>query len=422
MRGIRSRATSPARTTATVTTSRSPRRRTSIRDSPYATPRAKSLERDVRTIPFLRFEDNESHGEGLFSFRFGDEAPGEVHGDREHPFIVRNLRAWESHYAIRPNVRCFLLEGLRVQNAAYGIYHPDYDRHVYRDVELHNVTAEPLNGGHDELSLPYGDFTYDRLTLIDCRLGRDPLIQLTGVGAEARASPDISAVSRSDNCASDVGSVDFGGGPRTNRVDNPVSYFFHGTPTPGTLTRVASVKIPAVAKDDGYRSIDGWTGPEARATTVKDIPFPELLAPVDDLPPATLITSIQSEGDKRLVRGVAHDNGEIEACPRQWSASQDHCSACWRCRLDHYARRSRRWPLFRPVQGSRWKCGAYAPRNPAAFRPLTDAAKAAGCIFPSSYDQIRGSAGSKFCTELAAHSQIFRNGRQLRIGLLWRLS
>lgn len=34
----------------------------------------------------------------------------------------------------------------------------------------------------------------------------------------------------------------------------------------------------------------------------KDIQFPELLAPVDDLPPATLITKIQSEGDKRQVR------------------------------------------------------------------------------------------------------------------------
>jgi len=32
---------------------------------------------------------------------------------------------------------------------------------------------------------------------------------------------------------------------------------------------------------------------------------------VDDLPPATLITAIKSEGTKRIVSGVSHDNGEI---------------------------------------------------------------------------------------------------------------
>ena len=73
---------------------------------------------------------------------------------RTHPFVARNLRAWASHYAIRPNVRFFLLDGLRVQNTAFGIYHPDYDAHVYRDIEFDNVTAEPINGGHDEESLP----------------------------------------------------------------------------------------------------------------------------------------------------------------------------------------------------------------------------------------------------------------------------
>ncbi len=104
-----------------------------------------------------------------------------MRGDREHPFIVRNLRAWQSHYVIRPNVRCFLLDGLRVKHAAFGVYHPDYDSHVYRNVEFDDVAAEPLNGGHDEESFPEGDFTYDRLTFVKCRLGRDPLIQLTGI-------------------------------------------------------------------------------------------------------------------------------------------------------------------------------------------------------------------------------------------------
>ncbi len=271
----------------------------------------RTAESDVRTLPFLRFEDNESHGEGLFSFRFGDEVPGTVHGDREHPFVVRNLRAWDAHYAIRPNVRFFLLEGLRVTNAAYGIYHPDYDVHVYRDVELHNVSAEPINGGHDEASLPYGNFTYDRLTLENCRLERDPLIQLTGIGSKPDLAGHFRGITLRNSQSGLTGIVDFGGGPRTKKIDNPVSYFFHNTSGADTVTRVASAKLPAVTNNDAYHSINGWTGPEARAVADNGVLFPELLAPVDDLPPATLITGIQSVGARRLVRGVTHDNGEI---------------------------------------------------------------------------------------------------------------
>jgi len=268
---------------------------------------------DVRTIPFFRFEDNESHGDGLFSFRFGDEEHGTVHGDRQHPFIARNLRAWESHYVIRPNVQFFLLDGLKVKNAAYGIYHPDYDSHVYRDLEFHSVNSEPLNGGHDERSLPFGNFTYDRLTFENCRMGRDPLIQLTRNGS----IPDLAGHFRSitvRNCETNSSSVvDFGGGPRSNRIDTPVNYYFHDTPLPSTTTHVASVKIPSVANDATYESIQGWSGPEVRAATIKELPFPDLLDPVDDVPPATLVTNIELSGMTKIVRGVSHDNGEVRS-------------------------------------------------------------------------------------------------------------
>ena len=274
-------------------------------------PDGQAAERDVRTLPFLRFEDNESHSEGLFDFRFGDEAHGSVHGDREHPFIARNLRAWASHYVIRPNVKYFLLDGLRVQNAAFGIYHPDYDAHVYRDITLDNITAEPLNGGHDEESLPYGDFTYDRLIFTNCHLGRDPLIQLTGIAPKSDLAGHFRGVTIANSNSTGSNVVDFGGGPRTEKLDHPVSYYFHDTPSPGAMMRVASMKLPQIMQDSTYRSIADWTGPEARAAEVKSIAFPELLAPVDDLPPATLITSITSEGARRIVSGISHDNGEV---------------------------------------------------------------------------------------------------------------
>jgi len=268
--------------------------------------------RDVRTLPFLRFEDNEAHGDGLFGFRFGDEVHGSVAGDRTHPFVARNLRAWEAHYAIRPNVRFFLLDGLRVKNAAFGVYHPDYDAHVYRDVEFDTVTAEPLNGGHDEDSRPDGDFTFDRLTFKNCRLARDPLVQLTLTATRPGVAGHFRGVTVADS-KSGGGVVDFGGGPRSNKVANPVSYYFHDAPAPGASTRVAGAKTLDPVTDAAYRRIDGWTGGDARAAAATGVPFPQLLAPVDDLPPATLITGIRADGARRVVRGVSHDNGEVAA-------------------------------------------------------------------------------------------------------------
>ncbi len=74
---------------------------------------------------------------------------------------------------------------------------------------------------------------------------------------------------------------------------------------------MVSVNTPDATKDGSYQSMDGWTGPEARAARIKGPAFPDLLAPVDDLPPATLITSVQHNGTSRIVRGIAHDNGDI---------------------------------------------------------------------------------------------------------------
>ena len=49
-----------------------------------------------------------------------------------------------------------------------------------------------------------------------------------------------------------------------------------------------------------------------RTAELKDVAFPtDLLDPVDDLAPATLITSVERRADKLLVRGVTHDNGTL---------------------------------------------------------------------------------------------------------------
>ncbi len=72
----------------------------------------------------------------------------------------------------------------------------------------------------------------------------------------------------------------------------------------------------AAAKDlmeDGhpYREEPGLTSHESRVTEVSDVAWPELLNPRDDLPPATVVTSVRSHLAKLVVAGVTHDNGEI---------------------------------------------------------------------------------------------------------------
>jgi hypothetical protein len=267
--------------------------------------------RDVRTVPFLRFEDNESHSEGLYSFNFGEDAHPSVQGDRSHPFIARNLRAWETHYALRPDLQFFLMDGLDVVNGVYGGYHPDYDAHVYRNITLNNVVSEPINRGHDDDSIQFGDFTYDNLKLENCRTGRDPLIQLTCTSPTAGVAGHFRRLTLINSNSHDANVVDLGGGPRNDKLQNGVAYYFHDYPQPGHTLKVISVKFPDEMRSGLFTSIGGFTGKDVRAADVGEVPFPELLRPVDDLPPATIITDVRRDRGMLRVSGICEDNGEI---------------------------------------------------------------------------------------------------------------
>ena len=264
--------------------------------------------RDVRTVPFYRFDQNESHSEGLYSFNFGDDTHASVHGDRKHPFIATRLIAWETHYAIRPNVQFFLLDGLRVHQAAYGVYHPEYDAQVFRNVYFTKVNGEPINRGHDDESIQYGTFTYENLTLENCRGGRDPLIQMACTAPQPGQSGHFRNLVLKNSNATVGKVVDLGGGPRNPRLVNPVAYYFHDNLEPGRATKIMSAKYEL---PEDFHTIDKFTGKDVRAANVTGIEFPELVDPIDDLPPATQITSVRKTKGKLLVRGVSHDNGEI---------------------------------------------------------------------------------------------------------------
>src|SRR5262249_47543611 len=123
---------------------------------------------DIRTLPFVRFEDNEAHCDGLYGINLG-EGVERVGPDARHPLVMRHTKIWQIHYAFRPMSPSLLCEDLVIDHSVYGIYHPNYDRHVYRHIAINGDGEEPFNRGHDDLSVQYGVVTVDGLTFTTTR-------------------------------------------------------------------------------------------------------------------------------------------------------------------------------------------------------------------------------------------------------------
>src|SRR5262249_37422428 len=65
--------------------------------------------------------------------------PPDVDGvgpDARHPFVIRNLRVWNAHWAFHPVSPSVLVDGLDIADAEYGLWRPVYERHAYRAVAL----------------------------------------------------------------------------------------------------------------------------------------------------------------------------------------------------------------------------------------------------------------------------------------------
>ncbi len=278
-------------------------------------PDGKTKKVDIRTLPFVRFEDNEAHCDGLYGLNLG-EGVNRVGPDEKHPFIIRNMKIWELHYAFRPQSPSVLVEGMRIHRTAYGVYHPNYDRHVYRDLLISEVAAEPFNRGHDDLSVQYGKLAVDGLTFAGHRMSGMPLIQISDDNPTGEAEShfrQVKVINRKD--ASRRALVNLGGGPRpTPKTPKGVPIYLHDWYGPGQVAKVVSTRAKDLINDGSeYRSEMGLTGDESRVARVKDIPFPTLLSPLDDLPPTTVITAVVKGKDgKLLVRGTTADNGTVK--------------------------------------------------------------------------------------------------------------
>ncbi|HVW02692.1 MAG TPA: hypothetical protein VHB77_20210, partial [Planctomycetaceae bacterium] len=273
---------------------------------------------DIRTLPFVEFSDNEAHCDGLYGVNIG-EGVNRVGPDARHPFVVKNMKIWEIHYAFRPQSPSLLVDGLRVHRSEYGVYHPNFDRHVYRNVHLSqdgkSGDAEPFNRGHDDDSVQYGSLTVDGLTFTSHRRSGTPLIQITDDNPTGTAESHFRNVSVVDQRDKPVRAlVNLGAGPRPQpKTPTSVPVYIHDHYGPGRHARVVSVKSGELRGPDAknYKSDEPLTGDESRAIEVTNVTFPQLLDPIDDQPPATVITAVVHTSAGWRVRGVAEDNGTI---------------------------------------------------------------------------------------------------------------
>jgi hypothetical protein len=103
---------------------------------------------DIRTLPFVRFEDNEAHCMRRHAFNLGGGPPngdnemtvGGVGPDVHHPFIIRGLKVWNAHWAFHPVSPSVLVDGADFFESEYGVWKPVYHDHAYRSVKTNRVT------------------------------------------------------------------------------------------------------------------------------------------------------------------------------------------------------------------------------------------------------------------------------------------
>lgn len=106
---------------------------------------------DIRTLPFVRFDGNEAHCQRLFAINLGGFAGGrfnkedsDVEGigpDYQHPFLLRNTKVWDSHWAFHCGAPCVRIEDFDLHDCAYGLWRCVMHRHEYRRLNFSEVNT-----------------------------------------------------------------------------------------------------------------------------------------------------------------------------------------------------------------------------------------------------------------------------------------
>ncbi len=104
---------------------------------------------DVRTLPFVRFEDNESHTHRLFAFNLGgfstndfnkpNRDVGGVGPDAKHPLVIRNLRVWDAHWGFHTGCPRVFIENADFYDCLYGMWRCVLDGHEHNNIRYTEV-------------------------------------------------------------------------------------------------------------------------------------------------------------------------------------------------------------------------------------------------------------------------------------------
>jgi hypothetical protein len=280
---------------------------------PVMTPQGTLQLTDIRTLPFVRFDDNEACCDGRYGFNLG-EGVQRVGPDKLHPFVIRNMRIWEVHYGFRPQSPSVHVDTMLLWRADYGVYHPNYDDHYYKNLYIYDAVSEPFNRGHDDDSIQYGLLVVDGLTFEKINNSASmPLIQISDTNATGNAVSHFRNVNVVNRNGKKQALVNLGGGPRpTPKSDKGVPVYIHDWYGPGKTAKIVSTKTKELENDKlEYRTDPPLTGDASRVAVVDNVQFPKIPEPVDDTPPATVITSVVQKGNRLIVRGTTSDNGSV---------------------------------------------------------------------------------------------------------------
>ena len=288
---------------------------------------------DVRTIAISRFDDNEARAEGFYGMVVaanGNDQPDSgirskamlerikridwTAPDTRHPHMIRNLKISGAHYAFRPHSPSMWMENIRIDSAVYGIYRPCFENQVYKNLHMSELGPEPFNRGMDDASAQVGSISVDGLRVDNLKRGnqRHPFIHMTDNALAAGAECHFRRVVIDDPSGKRP-LFNLGGSQLVDPfVPTGVPYYVHDYFGKGRDAKIISVKANDLIKDgEVYVQKRPITGDESRIAEVKDLPWPTLLEPVDDLPPVTVVTRTEREGPYVMVSGTTHDNGSI---------------------------------------------------------------------------------------------------------------
>jgi len=301
---------------------------------PIRMPDGKEERVDVRTIPIWRFEDNESHTEGLAGMVVAANGNSQQDSpirdqkmldainridwtapDTRHPHVIRGLKIWEAHYAFRPHSPSMWMENVTIHRVAYGIYRPAFDNQVFKNLRLSDAGGEPFNRGMDDASAQVGRVSVDGLTIEGRRSNdqRHPIVHMSDNNLSGKAESHFRNVTWLDGTGGKRPIFNRGGSVRADPfVSQGVPYYVHDYFGPGRHAKIISAKASDLLADGNtYRRDEPFTGDESLLAEVKNVDWPVVLDPVDDQPPATIITQVRRTGDQWTVIGVSHDNGDI---------------------------------------------------------------------------------------------------------------